>query len=88
MDGCYYIDKAKIKEEFVNHFKWVLNREGEGMLNQSAINDLIETKLNPSLVAILLKEVWELEIKESMFDIDNNKILSPNVYKVFLFKKS
>lgn len=88
MYKCYYVDKAKIKEEFMNYFKRVLNREGRGMLNQSAINDLMETKSNPSLVATLVKEVSELEIKEAMFDINNNKTLSLNAYKVFFFKKS
>ncbi|XP_044507202.1 uncharacterized protein LOC123226737 [Mangifera indica] len=76
----------EVKKEFVEYFKSVLNGNGYSNVNHEELKKLIKFRLGHKDKDMLIREVSAVEIKETIFTMDNNKAPSLNGYSACFFK--
>ncbi|GKC15340.1 RNA-directed DNA polymerase, eukaryota, reverse transcriptase zinc-binding domain protein [Tanacetum coccineum] len=75
----------KMAEQFVNHFKEFLSAR-RCTVPLEEFEGLFGTRLNEMEAADMICAISDKEIKESMFDIGENKALGPDGYSSVFFK--
>ncbi|GJV17758.1 RNA-directed DNA polymerase, eukaryota, reverse transcriptase zinc-binding domain protein [Tanacetum coccineum] len=76
-----------MEEQFVNHFQRFLSARKD-VNNQKDFEGVFGTKLNNAEAIDMVKEITDLEIKNAMFDIRDNKAPGPDGYASTFYKKT
>ncbi|KAL2226159.1 UNVERIFIED_CONTAM: hypothetical protein Sindi_1974600 [Sesamum indicum] len=77
----------EIAQEFVDYYISLLGTEAHTIPIDDAVFDW-GPKLFPELTEELCREVTTLEVKEAIFNINDNKAPGPDGYSSFFFKKA
>lgn len=86
--GIISFNKVIVKNEFVNYFKRVFNKEGRGNFDEKEFNNLIIFRLSSNMASSLIGEVMEEENKNVILVMDNNKPLGLDGYDTYFFKQA
>lgn len=78
---------VQVVEKFVSHFKNFLGTMHE-VSSLNSLEDIFRVTLNDQVALDMVKDVTDEEIKESMFDIESNKVDGPDGYSFCFFKKT
>ena len=76
-----------IAKEFVNHFQNFPGKE-QPVDDLDSVGDIFTKKLPNEEAMKMIREVTDLEIKEAMFDIDDNREAGPDGYSSSFVKKA
>ncbi|GKC16575.1 RNA-directed DNA polymerase, eukaryota, reverse transcriptase zinc-binding domain protein [Tanacetum coccineum] len=82
-----WYNEDEVVEQFIKHFQTFLGGNGEDPIIEDAEN-LFTIKLSENEASAMTRDVTDLEIKEAIFDIDNDKAPGPNGFTALFFKKS
>lgn len=85
-DGMWY-DGPEISGQFVNHFRGILGVEAN-TVPISNPSTLFNKKLDDITAAHMVRDVTNVEIKEAIFDIGDDKAPGPDGFTACFFKKS
>nr|GFB55136.1 RNA-directed DNA polymerase, eukaryota, reverse transcriptase zinc-binding domain protein [Tanacetum cinerariifolium] len=77
----------EIPEQFVKHFQQFLGMERKTQ-SMEGNREMFINKLSEEEAIEMIHQVIELEIKQALFDIDNDKAPSPDGFISCLFKKA
>ncbi|GJZ72422.1 RNA-directed DNA polymerase, eukaryota, reverse transcriptase zinc-binding domain protein [Tanacetum coccineum] len=80
-------ERDMVAKQFVKHFKNFLG-EAKSVQQLEYVGDIIKTKLDMEEANNMVADVTNKEIKNAMFDIDNNKALGPDGFSAYFFKKA
>ncbi|GJV54136.1 RNA-directed DNA polymerase, eukaryota, reverse transcriptase zinc-binding domain protein [Tanacetum coccineum] len=82
-----WYNEDEVVEQFIKNFQTFLGGNGEDPIIEDAEN-LFTIKLSENEASAMTRDVTDLEIKEAIFDIDNDKAPGPNGFTALFFKKS